>query len=229
MIRKVRSGAVIAMLAVSSLTVGCCDKEKKQIEYLTQQNLDLTNKNKDLSNQLVTARTRESQLLAQMDSKDQAIQSLQTENQGLQLRLSAGTTAPGPGPTPGPGAETTVYRESVASDVLFSAGQATLSDAGKQRLNALVSTLSSQYAGLTVRVYGYTDGDPIKRTARLWTDNLDLSANRAMAVTRYLRSKGIDAERIETVAMGATRFVAGNDTKAGKAKNRRVEIAVVKK
>ena len=80
-----------------------------------------------------------------------------------------------------------------------------------------------------MRVYGYTDSDPIKRSARLWKDNLDLSANRAMAVTRELRKLGIPAESIETVAMGATRSVAPNRTKADKAKNRRVEIVVVGK
>jgi len=82
---------------------------------------------------------------------------------------------------------------------------------------------------MTVRVMGYSDSDPIVKTKKLWKDNLDLSANRAMEVTRYLWSRGIPAERIETVGMGSTHFVQPNKTKAGKAANRRVEIHVVKK
>jgi len=227
MIRCFHAGTVIALLAACGLTVGCCDKEKKQIEYLTQQNLNLTNKDKEMRDELVGARTRESQLLAQIDSKDQVVTTLQAQKQDLEQRLAAGTTAQPP--AGGVGGETTVYKETVASDVLFAPGQATLSASGKQRLASTASLLKSKYAGMSVRVYGYTDSDPIRHSRKLWTDNLDLSANRAMAVTRYLRSRGISAESIETVAMGATHFVTGNNTKAGKAKNRRVEIAVVKK
>jgi chemotaxis protein MotB len=116
----------------------------------------------------------------------------------------------------------------ISSDVLFSAGSATLSAKGKSALDSAARDLKGTYSGLPVRVYGYTDSDPIKRTADKWTDNLDLSANRAMAVTRYLISKGISAEDIETVGMGDTHPVASNASKDGKAQNRRVEIVVVR-
>jgi len=220
-----RSGITVVLVAVSALSVGCCDKEKKQISYLSQQNLDLSTKNKDLHGQIAAARTRESQLMSQMTSEDLKVTALQTENQDLKQKLAAGAAKTSAG---APGGETAVYRETVGSDVLFSPGKATLSAAGKRRLGSTVSVLKSRYAGMVVRVYGFTDSDPIKRTKNLWTDNLDLSANRAMAVTRYLISRGINAENVETVAMGATHFVSANKTKAGKAKNRRVEIVVVK-
>ncbi len=222
-----RSGITVVLMAVSALAAGCCDKEKQQIEYLSQQNLELSNKNKDLHGELAAARTRESQLMSQMGSKDLRTTALQTENQDLKRKLAASSAAAGPA-RPVPGAETTVYRETVGSDVLFAAGRATLSTGGKTRLNNIISLLKSRYAGMVVRVYGYTDSDPVKRTRNLWTDNLDLSANRAMAVTRYLISRGVPAETVETVAMGATHFVASNSTKVNKAKNRRVEIVVVK-
>ena len=220
-----RSGITVVLVAVSALSVGCCDKEKKQISYLSQQNLDLSTKNKDLHGQIAAARGRESQLMSQMTSEDLKVTALQTENQDLKQKLAAGAAKTSAG---APGGETAVYRETVGSDVLFSPGKATLSAAGKRRLGSTVSVLKSRYAGMVVRVYGFTDSDPIKRTKNLWTDNLDLSANRAMAVTRYLISRGINAENVETVAMGATHFVSANKTKAGKAKNRRVEIVVVK-
>jgi flagellar motor protein MotB len=79
-----------------------------------------------------------------------------------------------------------------------------------------------------VQVYGFTDNDPIVKTKKLWEDNLDLSANRAMMVTRELIRHGIAANRVETIAMGSTHPVASNSDKAGKAKNRRVEIVAIK-
>jgi len=228
MSRIVRFTIVVALLAVSGLTVGCCDAEKKQIASLTEEYNKLSTDNQDLRDQLVAARTRESQLISQVDSKTQEALSAQGEAQRLRQQLAAGTTAPPTPPTPPPGGETTVFKETVGSDVLFSSGRATLTSSGTQRMASIAARLNSDFSGMTVRVYGYTDSDPIRRTKNLWQDNLDLSANRAMAVTRYLRSKGINAERIETVAMGATHFVAANSSKAGKAKNRRVEIVVIK-
>jgi flagellar motor protein MotB len=49
-----------------------------------------------------------------------------------------------------------------------------------------------------------------------------------MAVTRYLWGKGLPKETLDATARGDTRFVASNATKAGKTKNRRVEIVVLK-
>jgi outer membrane protein OmpA-like peptidoglycan-associated protein len=218
------SGIAVVLLAVASLATGCCDKEKKQIEYLTQQNTELGDSNKDLRGQLASAKNRESDLLSQIETKDLTVSALRAENTDLRQKLSAAGTAAAP-VRPG---ETPVYKVTVGSDILFPAGRATLSSAGKTRLNEILRELKARYAGMMVRVYGYTDSDPIKHSRKLWQDNLDLSANRAMAVTRYLISKGIDADNVETIAMGATHFIASNNTKAGKAKNRRVVLVVVK-
>jgi len=114
------------------------------------------------------------------------------------------------------------------SDILFPSGQATLTKQGLTELDKAAAAIKARYAGLPVRVYGYTDTDPILKTKKLWQDNLDLSANRAMNVTRHLRSRGVPASMIETVAMGETRPVASNASTASKARNRRVEIIVIK-
>ena len=225
-----RSSLGVVLTALSALAVGCCDNEKKQITYLSGENLKLSDQIKDLQDQLTAARTRESQLISQVDAKQTEVDGLRTEVAMAKQRATAPTPAPGGGRTPlPPGAEVAVYKVTVGSDILFAAGKASLTAAGKARLGQIVSLLKSQYAGMGVRVYGYTDSDPIRKTKGMWADNLDLSANRAMAVTRYLISKGIRAADIETVGMGATHFVAGNSTKAGKAKNRRVLIMVVKR
>ena len=50
-----------------------------------------------------------------------------------------------------------------------------------------------------------------------------------MAVARELRKRGVSAANIETIAMGKERAIAANSTKAGKTRNRRVEIVVIKR
>jgi chemotaxis protein MotB len=216
----------LALIAIGFACVGCCDPEKKQIQALTQDYNLLSLKNKEVNAELANARSRESQLMGQMDAKDMQLMALKTENDDLKAKRGG---APA-GSTPArPGDESIVYSETVGSDVLFEAGKATLTANGKARLDTIAGTLRSKYPGMSVRVMGFTDSDPIVKTKNLWKDNLDLSANRAMEVTRHLWSKGISAEHVETVAMGATHFVSPNTTKTGKAGNRRVEILVVKK
>ncbi|MHC4981825.1 MAG: OmpA family protein [Planctomycetota bacterium] len=216
--------AVLAAVAVSS--VGCVSAKKHrelqaQYSQLTAQNNTLTEQKKALTQQLSQAQSVRTGLDSELKATSAELGSARAEIERLK---SAQPTAAGGGVE----GETAVFRTTVGSDILFAAGEATLTNEGKRALDAVVAKLKSRYGGMTVRVYGHTDSDRIARTKTLWQDNLDLSANRAMAVTRYLRSKGISASQIETVAMGKTRPVASNSTRAGKAKNRRVEIVVVK-
>ena len=107
----------------------------------------------------------------------------------------------------------------VASDILFSSGKVDLKSTAKKTLADVSGVLKSQYAGKTIRVEGYTDTDPIKKSG--WKDNLELSLQRSAAVHRYLQQQGVDAERMYAAGFGAT------NTLASKAASRRVEIVVV--
>ncbi len=73
-----------------------------------------------------------------------------------------------------------------------------------------------------IRIEGHTDSVPIS-TVR-FPSNWDLSAARAVAVARRLQEGGVAPQRIEAVGMGEYRPLDGNDTAAGRARNRRVEI-----
>ena len=75
---------------------------------------------------------------------------------------------------------------------------------------------------MPIDIVGHTDTDPIKKSK--WKDNWELSAQRSLAVVRYLISKGIPKETILEVGRGESQPVASNSTESGKAKNRRVEI-----
>ena len=226
------TGLSAAWVLVCLSAVGCCEKQEKQIIQLTRSCNDLQVKNKALQEQLGGADRGREDLLSQIRG-----QNLQLAAKDIQIdRLKKDLQDAGQKPASNGGKTATGWEKGLAgdkvtvgSDILFASGQATLTKAGKAALNKIARDLKSTYAGLPVRVYGFTDNDPIRKTRKLWADNLDLSANRAMAVTRYLIRMGIKAETIETIGMGATRFVTSNATKAGKAKNRRVEIIVLKK
>jgi chemotaxis protein MotB len=108
--------------------------------------------------------------------------------------------------------------------ILFASGKADLKKEAGNDLNNIVSVLKSRYEGNGIDVVGHTDNEPIKKSK--WKDNWELSAQRALAVVRYLESQGIPGEKLQSVGCGEKRPVASNATRSGKAKNRRVEIVV---
>lgn len=59
-------------------------------------------------------------------------------------------------------------------------------------------------------------------------ENIKLSENRALAVYKMMLKKGVDPEQIEMEGMGNQEPIASNDTRAGRTKNRRVEIVVIR-
>ena len=108
--------------------------------------------------------------------------------------------------------------------ILFDSGQATLKKATSVELDHIRSVLREKYSGKRVDVVGHTDTDPIKKSK--WKDNWELSAQRALTVTRYLIARGIAEDKIQAVGCGASQPIASNSTISSKAKNRRVEIVV---
>jgi len=210
---------VLGVLLLSA--AGCADKQKQQIQALQQEKLGLERQVDELSAQLKQAQAERLDLVNQLDARNAELAALQARSQAGQ----PSGTAQGPGEW-----ETGLTGDKVSldTDILYASGKAELTSEGKRRLDKIVQDLKSTYAGMPVRVYGHTDNEPIHKTKALWQDNLDLSANRAMCVTRYLVSHGIAADRIETVAMGEHKPASSNATASGRANNRRVEIIVVK-
>ncbi|MDY6913357.1 MAG: OmpA family protein [Planctomycetota bacterium] len=209
-------GLAVSLILLAGSAVGCCEQEKKQLAALQSQYNDLSAQNKDLRSQLSQARAGEADMLAKLDAKDVELASAKQKLQDALSKASTSEEAPR-----GWEKGLTADKITVGSDVLFASGKAVLTAAGKRTLDKVAADLKGSYVGLPVRVYGYADTDPIKKSK--WKDNLELSANRAMAVTRYLVRKGIKAKSVETVGMGEHHPVAGS-----KAKSRRVEIVVIK-
>ena len=224
---RVQVGILAVILATLSMTVGCVSK--KEFNALEQDYRALLAQKQQLQDELDKSTTGQDELSSQLLAKDDELMVIRAELASANRKLASAPPPPLPAlPTEGWEATTIGDRVTVGSDILFAAGSATLTSGGKAALARIVKDLKGPYAGLAVRVYGFTDTDPIKATKKLWKDNLDLSANRAMAVTRYLRSNQIKANAIETIAMGSVHPVATNSTKAGKKSNRRVEIIVIK-
>ena len=89
-------------------------------------------------------------------------------------------------------------------------------------LDEQVAVLEKE-ADIKVEIAGYTDS--IGPEAY----NQGLSERRANAVEEYLISKGISGDRLEVVGYGKSRPIAPNDTKEGRASNRRVELNVLER
>lgn len=223
---------VFVIVAGGLVVTGCNDKRQQELTALKHQYNSLQLEKGDLQKSVAVSRNKNNELMRLLASKDSELDAAKTQIVRLEsaAKSAAMLAATPPKPTVPAGWQetTTGAKVTLASDVLFAAGRASLSKKGAARLGQIVATVKTAYPDSIVRVYGFTDSDPIKKTKKLWLDNLDLSANRAMAVVRFLRKSGIQADKLEAVGMGAAHPVASNKTREGKARNRRVEIVVVK-
>ncbi len=120
-------------------------------------------------------------------------------------------------------------RIGISGNVLFPLNSDALRPEGRQLLKGLVGPLRA-YLGErneVLMVSGFTDDRPIQQGNRRFDDNLELSAQRALTVTRTLIDEGLPASLVFAAAFGAEQPVASNADEAGRARNRRVEIAPV--
>lgn len=106
----------------------------------------------------------------------------------------------------------------VEGDILFDSGKTDLRNAAKQSLDRIASSIQSRYPGSMVRIEGYTDSDPIKKSK--WETNERLSGERALAVEKYLVSRGMSDDRVYYSGFGPAA------PKATKKDSRRVEIVI---
>ena len=106
------------------------------------------------------------------------------------------------------------------SGVTFAFNKADLTDEAKTLLNKMVTVLK-EYPDTNVIVAGHTDS---KGKAAY---NMGLSERRAKAVTNFFTSNGLHASRFTPKWVGATQPAYDNATEEGRAKNRRVNIAIV--
>lgn len=119
-------------------------------------------------------------------------------------------------------------RIGISGSVLFDVGSDELRSDGRQLLKSLIPPLRV-YLGdhnEMLMVSGFTDDKRLRNGTR-FADNLELSAERALTVTRALIEEGMPASQVFAAAFGSQQPVASNDDEKGRALNRRVEMAPV--
>lgn len=117
----------------------------------------------------------------------------------------------------------------MVDSVLFDSGKAEVKPEGLVVLQKVVDILKN-VKDKAVRIEGHTDNVQIGgQLAKRYPTNWELSAARALNVTRYLQQQGLDPASLAAMAYGEYKPVAPNDTDEGRAKNRRIEIVLVAK
>jgi chemotaxis protein MotB len=112
----------------------------------------------------------------------------------------------------------------LSGSYLFDSGRAELKPNSLAVLDAIAGELRT--LDNDIRVDGHTDATPIDSPR--YPTNWELSTARSLAVTRYLsETDGIRAGRMMAAGFGEFRPLAPNDTREGRAQNRRVEIHVL--
>ena len=106
------------------------------------------------------------------------------------------------------------------SHINFTTGSATISPTSNALLDKVAA--AAKTCPGTLRVEGHTDN------VGKVDFNIDLSKRRAQSTVEALSKRGLDAKRLVAKGFGPNRPIADNNTDAGKAKNRRIEIHVVR-
>ncbi|MBX6318475.1 OmpA family protein [Pigmentiphaga sp.] len=118
-------------------------------------------------------------------------------------------------------------RIGIRGSVLFALNSDALQPEGRQLLKSLAGPLAAylEAGDEIIMVSGFTDDLQITEGNRRFADNWELSAQRALTVTRALIEEGIPSSSVFAAAFGSEHPVAPNTDEEGRSRNRRVEIA----
>jgi len=121
----------------------------------------------------------------------------------------------------------TVVFINLSDKMLYRSGSANLSSKSNEVLAKIAKIIESR-PDLDIMVEGYTDNVPMKNACM--KDNWDLSVKRATSVVRALQTKyGVNPDRLIAAGRGQYNTIATNDTKEGRATNRRTRIIIMPK
>ena len=200
--------SILALVAATTL-VGCKNNQQTVDE--------LTTENESLRKQL--------------DDRNAALESAERERQAAIARAddadkSKGTAGAAAGDKNFAGIDGVSASQignelhvSIEGDVLFDSGKAGLKESSKKSLDKVAAILKEKYPGKFIRVAGFTDTDPIKKSA--FKNNYYLGFDRAYSVREYIITKGLDGKVISLSSFGP------DVPLKTKAQSRRVEVIVV--
>ena len=117
---------------------------------------------------------------------------------------------------------------SMENKLLFDSGSWAVNQEGRKAVKQLGSVLA-QNPDIAVLIEGHTDNVPYGGSGQL-KDNWDLSTKRATSIVQILRENNqIDPQSLTAAGRGEFAPIAKNDSEAGKAKNRRIEVILTPK
>jgi len=210
-------GLVVLPVACAAALLGGCDSaQKDEIALYKQEVEDLR---KQLNDRNAALESAERERLAAMQRAD-----------AVDRGNAATSTAPATGLTVNESGfegitgvtATRVGNEvhvAIEGDVLFDSGKTTLKDSARRSLDRVASALREKYPGREIRVVGFTDTDPIRKSG--FKSNYHLGFDRAFTVREYLVGKGLDGKRMSLASYGPDMPLGS------KAKSRRVEVIVI--
>jgi OOP family OmpA-OmpF porin len=119
------------------------------------------------------------------------------------------------------GCEITATPQALNLDINFESNSADIKQESMAKIKKFAKLLKNQPEGTIVKIYGYTDssGDAKK--------NKELSSKRAFAVRKALIKAGVKKSMVRAYGKGSMNPIASNETKEGRAKNRRIEAVIV--
>lgn len=122
-------------------------------------------------------------------------------------------------------------RIGINGSVLFALNSDQLQPAGRELLKSLAGPLTTYLKSHDeiLMVSGFADDRQVRSGNRRFADNWELSAERALTVTRAFIDEGVPAASVFAAAFGSEQPVSSNADDEGRAKNRRVEVAAVPK
>jgi chemotaxis protein MotB len=214
---------IIIGLVMTSLISCTTANYKKEAATLSQENWELAQKNAKLENDVLQLNYRCELLIKELKKNDATEEKLETPaifgqkpDNGLAKKLKGLEVVSRDG------------NPTVIMSDLFNAGAISLSDSGEKNLRKTGKIIKAEIGTCTLRINGYTDNAPIHKSTK-YKSNEELSLARAGVVKDFLvKECGLIAENISVAGLGEKNPIADNKTDAGKKKNRRVEIVILK-
>ena len=127
-----------------------------------------------------------------------------------------------------------VRKEELLKTISFRSGRVKLNKTSRHLIKNLAKKAMANRQPYSIEIRGYADAEPIggyagkkHKPVHHFNSQKALSAARAESVANAFIRQGVDENIIHTEGFGATSFIADNKTRAGRYKNRRVEIYLV--
>jgi chemotaxis protein MotB len=194
---------------------GKSDSLKQSVIELKKKNAELEAENKALKERVATLeKAKEEVVQSAKKEQDQLLQEMKGEIAKGQITI---TELKG---------KLTV---NMVDKILFNSGESEVKAEGLDILKRVIDVLKNA-KDKTIRIEGHTDNVAIRgNLAKKYPTNWELSAARAINVTKFLQKEGIDPLILSAQAFGEYKPIADNSDSEGKAKNRRIAIILLPK